>query len=531
MLTLRPYQREAIDALYAYWSAGSPDGNGALIVAPTGSGKTAILATLIKEIQEDWSGTRILILTHVKELIAQGAQEIKDIWPDAPVGVYSAGLGRRELSDTIVYAGIQSIAKRVDRLYPPPEIVIIDEAHLVPRSTQTRYKRAIDMLKLMYPRLQVVGLTATPYRLDSGLLTEGSESVFSAVVYDIPIQMLIDEGYLAPITTRAGNVSIDTSDVKHSGKEYNQGDLQRHAMAGDTTARAVSDIVRRGADRRKWLLFACGVEHAAQISAYLDDHGIANAVVTGATPMAERDSIIHEFRSGSLRAVVNVNVLTTGFNVPSIDLIAMLRPTESASLYVQQLGRGMRIAPGKSDCLVLDYAGNAIKHGPIDLIEPTAPGDGAGDAPAKECPECKAIIATGHRYCPDCGYEFPPPEIKVTDTHKEAPLLASQIRPETLDVMATGYYRHTKAGRPDSVRVEYVCGLVHHKEWIFPEADNQRANYYYIKWCREAGIVDPPRSVDAFLADEANQPHATQIDVIKDGKYWRVTGRRYASNV
>jgi DNA repair protein RadD len=530
-MTLRPYQRAAIDALYGYWSAGSPDGNGALIVAPTGSGKTAILATLVREIQEDWPGTRILILTHVKELIAQGADEIKAIWPEAPIGVYSAGLGRRELSATIVYAGIQSIAKRVDRLYPPPEIVIIDEAHLVPRSTQTRYKRTIDMLTAMYPRLQVVGLTATPYRLDSGLLTEGEDAVFSRIVYDIPIQMLIDEGYLSPITTRAGNVSIDTSDVKHSGKEYNQGDLQRHAMAGDTTARAVADIVRRGAGRRKWLLFACGVEHAAQIASYLNDHGIANAVVTGATPRGERDAIVHEFRAGALRAVVNVNVLTTGFNVPSIDLIAMLRPTESAALYVQQLGRGMRTAHGKTDCLVLDYAGNAVKHGPIDLIEPTAPGAGDGDAPAKECPECHAIIATGHRACPDCGYEFPPPEIKVTDSHKEAPLLASQIKPETLTVMSTGYYRHTKAGRPDSVRIEYACGLVTHREWIFPEADNQRANYYYVKWCREAGIDNPPRSVDTFLNDESIHKQASEIDVIKDGKYWRVVGRRYVSDV
>jgi len=522
-MTLRPYQRSAIDSLYTYWREGNADP--ALIVAPTGSGKSVVMAEFIREIQEDWPGTSILILTHVRELVLQDYLELIEQWPDAPAGIFSAGLKRKELHALVLFASVQSIDRHAHKLDPAPEIVIIDEAHLVPRKADTRYQKTLSLLRTMYPNLRVVGLTATPYRLDSGWLHTGKDALFSQIVYDIPVQMLIDEGYLSPITTKAGAVTIDTTGVKHTGREFNAGELQRRAMEGDTTRQAVADMVARAEGRKKWIVFAAGVAHAYQISDALTDYDVPNAVITGNMKSVDRDKLIHGYRIGSIRALVNVNVLTTGFNVPSTDLIALLRPTESPGLYVQAIGRGMRIAPGKADCLVLDYAGNALRHGPIDAVTVKEKGDGEGVPPAKECPECHAIIAAGLRYCPYCGHEFPPPEIKIQTVHKEAPLLKSQIEPEWVAVDSVDMFVHKKPGKPDSVRLEYRCGMMTYKEWIFPEALSERASYFFVKWCREAGVADPPRTAREFI--EIDVPEPERISVIPDGKYIRVARRDY----
>lgn len=524
-IKLRHYQRDSIDALYSYWRNGGKDP--ALIVAPTAAGKSLIMAKFIQEISQDWPGTRILLLSHVKELLTQDYQEIRQLWPEAPIGLYSAGLGRRDLHAPVLVAGIQSIDRHAHKLHPPPEIVIIDEAHLIPRRAETRYNRTLKVLMDLYPNLRVVGLTATPYRLDTGSLIDGKDALFRKIVYNIPVQMLIDEGYLSPITARAGAVSIDTTGVKHTGKEFAAGDLERHAMAGDTTAQAVADMVRRAAARKKWLVFAAGVAHAHQISEHLEAAGISSEVITGATPTVERDRIVHNYKAGSIKALVNVSVLTTGFNVPAIDMIALMRPTESAGLYVQMIGRGMRLEPDKKDCLILDYSGNVLRHGPIDSITPKDFKDkGEGDAPLKECPVCHLFVHAGLRECPDCGHEFPERVVQIEPTHKGGALLKSELTAEWVDVDSATAHVHKKTGRPDSVRIEYKCGLNKYKEWIFPEADNERAAYFYHKWCRDAGIEDPPRTVAKFVFD-FDIPVPTRIEIRPDGKYIRVTRRDY----
>lgn len=524
-MTLRPYQRAAIDSLYHYWAQGKRDPS--LIVAPTGAGKSVIIAHLIKELREDYPDTRVLLLTHVKELIAQNYSKLLAAWPEAPAGIYSAGLNRRDIQAPVLFAGIQSIDKHADKLDPPPELVIIDEAHLIPRTSTTRYQRTLGLLKAMYPALQVVGLTATPFRLDSGWLHLGEDALFSEIVYDIPIQHLIDEGYLSPVTMKAGKVSIDTSQVHTRGGEFVPGELERAAMSGNTTAAAVADMCDRARDRNKWLVFAAGIKHAHQVGEALQGRGISTGVVTGKLSKADRDGIIHQFRTGALRAIVNVNVLTTGFDVPTVDMVAMLRPTGSAGLYVQIVGRGMRIAPGKADCLVLDYAENVMRHGPIDDIRINQPGGaGDGDAPAKICPECQEIIAAGFHVCPVCGYEFPPPEIKLHTRHREAAILKSQVAPEWIPVDGAECFVHRKTGRPDSVRVEYRCGLVTYKEWLFPEADNERTAYFYHRWAKQAEVENPPKTTDEFVFD-FEMPVPREIRVTQDGKYTKVVDRRY----
>jgi DNA repair protein RadD len=513
-MKLRTYQREAIDATYDYWQNGG--GNG-IIVVPTGGGKSLIQAQLIKELHDNWS-TRVLVLTHVKELIQQNHDELKAIWQDAPAGIYSAGLKRREIQADILFAGIQSIDKHAHKLEPAPEIVFIDECHLVPANTNTRYRRTLATLKMMYPHLKVVGLSATPYRLDSGSLYGKSGSIFDDVIYDVDMLHLIDNGWLSPVISKAGQAKIDTAGMKHTAGEFNQKELQSKAM--DVTAKAVLEIQQYGADRKKWLIFASGIDHAYQIKEYLQEQ---SEVVTGDTPISERENIVNEFKRGDIKALINVGVFTTGFNVRDVDLIAIMRATESASLYVQMVGRGMRVFPGKDNCLLLDFGGNVARHGCVDAVQIKEPNksDGEGIAPAKECPECYSIIHAGIRECPDCGFIFPPPEISIAAQAASEAVLSNQIQPKIFNVQKTEYHVHKKSGRPDSVKVTYQCGLNFISEWIFPQAKN---TYYYKQWCAKAGIHNYPTTAQDFVDNYA--PQFEKIQVVKDGKYWKVKRRK-----
>jgi len=279
--------------------------------------------------------------------------------------------------------------------------------------------------------------------------------------------------------------------------------------------------------RNKWLIFCTGIKHAEQVKDELDALGISSACVFGSTPLAERTRIIEDYRADKIRALINVDVLTTGFNVPAIDLLIMLRPTESAGLYVQMIGRGMRRHPGKTDCLVLDYAGVTLRHGPIDAVDPDRKiGKGEGVAPSKLCPTCGTFIAAGFRECPYCGHEFPAPEKKITHKPTEAPILKSQIKPRVYDVLTQKLFVHRKVGKADSVRIEYDTGLVSFAEWIFPASTTPAASFYYSQFCKVAGIDWPyPRTAEDFVKLEFKGP--AQIEVIKDGKYDRVSKRVY----
>jgi DNA repair protein RadD len=476
MLELRPYQRAAIDGLYNYWS--DKKGDNPIIVAPTGSGKSLIIAHLIKDAMS-YPGTRVLILTHVKELLEQNASELVALYPEADVGFYSASLKKKVLRKLITFAGIQSIHKKAYQMVPAPDLVIVDEAHLIPKNYGTRYNKFLSDLRICNRGVKVVGLTATPYRLDSGWLHEGDNAIFDGIAYDIPVADLMEQGFLAPVISKSGVKTIDLSNVGKRGGEYIESELAKAASDPELVTETVAEIVRYGAERKAWLVFACGVNHAELLRAEFETHGIEADVVTGADGMSARADKIERFRRGKSKCLINVNVLTTGFNVPHVDLVAIVRATESTGLYIQIVGRGTRIAPGKENCLVLDYGDNVMRHGFIDQIKPKIKGRTEnGEAPVKKCPECLTVNHAAVRVCIECGHEFPPPQFNHGTKAYSGAMISTQVQAEWVDVHDVGYSRWRKEGKPDSIRVTYYCGLIKVSEWLCPDHGGYAAERY-----------------------------------------------------
>ena len=366
MFELRPYQQAALTALEDYWRDG---GGNPLVVMATATGKSVVIAHLIRDISRRYPTLRVLVVTHVLELIRQDLEPLLALWPDAPVGINSAGIGQREWDAPIVFAGVQSVWRDAARL-GARHLVLIDEAHLVPHDGDGMYRSLLSELRALAPAdgMRVAGFSATPFRLDSGRLDEGEGKIFDDVVFDYGIGQGIRDGWLSPLTSKAAKVEINVNNVGRRGGEFIIGELERAADDNAVIATACDDIVARGANRRSWLVFCCGVRHAHHVSDALRMRGVACRVVTGETPLTEREDSITTFKAGAVRCLVNVNVLTTGFDAPQIDLLAMLRPTLSTGLYVQMLGRGTRKADGKENCLVLDFAGNCRRHGPVDQV-------------------------------------------------------------------------------------------------------------------------------------------------------------------
>ncbi|RBP84079.1 DNA repair protein RadD [Rhodobacter sp. 140A] len=523
MLTLRPYQQAAITAIYGYFQThtGNP-----LVVIPTAGGKSLVMASFIESVLKAWPDQRILIVTHVRELIAQNHAEMIGLWPDAPSGIYSAGLGKREAQARILFAGIQSIHRRAGEI-GHTDLVLIDEAHLIPGKSSTMYRRFLEALKAINPALKVIGLTATPFRLDCGMLHEGQNALFTDIAYEAPVRELIDAGYLSPLVSKQPATRLDVSKVGTRAGDFIARDLAAAVDQDAITRAAVTEIIAHGRDRKSWLAFCSGVEHARHVAEEFGRQGISCRTIFGDTPKDERDAILAAFKRGEIRALASMGVLTTGFNAPGVDLIALLRPTQSAGLYVQMVGRGTRLAPRKENCLVLDFAGNVRRHGPIDLVRPKRPGDGGGgEAPTKVCPDCDSIIALSATECPDCGYVFPAREVKIAPTAATLPVLSP--KQQWLPVTGVSYSHHDKAGGRPSLKVTYSSGLATYSEWVCLEHQGYARQKAAEWWRKRAPGCPVPLSVAEALAQTSRLARPSDISVRPSGRYLEISGYRFA---
>ena len=519
-LVLRDYQRRAVDGLFAYWETndGWP-----VEILPTAAGKSVILATFIKEACERYPGTRIMVLTHVAKLLKQNAEKLFSVWPSAPADFYSASVGRKNAHAQILFAGIQSVYKQAYKVQGV-DLVLIDESHLVSPKDTTRYRAFLADLKIINPHIKVAGFTASPWRLDSGLIYGQDDSLFTDCCHETTIPELLEGGYLCPITTRKTGEELDVSGVKTRGGEFIAGDLERAVDKEEVTRACVAEVV--ALDARPGLLFATGVKHAYHIRDEIRSHGYSCEVIDGDTPEMQRDIWIAAMCAGELDYLANCGTLTTGVDIPPLRMIGDMAPTKSPALHVQKLGRLMRLSPGKDRGIVLDFARNVDEHGPIDLIKPKPKGaKGSGDAPVKVCEECGAKVATGVRTCPECGTAFPPPAVTFQAQAGKGAILSTQIEPETIRVKGCTYNVHTKPGKPPTLRVTYQHGLSATQEWIafgHQGYARQKAEQW---WMKRGNLPVPANTAEAqqrAAAGELRLPSA--IKVRKVGKWPEVIG-------
>ena len=549
-MQLRDYQTEAVNSLYSYFR-NHKEGNPILGI-PTGAGKTLVIAGFIKDVLTRWSDQKIVICTHVKEIIKQNHTKMMQLWPQCPAGIYSAGLRRKDLYRNVTFSGIGSI-HRNPSLFADTNLLIVDEADMVSPSDTTMYLKFINGIKEFNPRLRVIGLTATPWRSKSGLLTEG-DGIFTDICFDMTsvsnFNWLLDEGYLVPLIPKQTNTFLDVSGVKTSGDEYNQKQLQAAVDDHDLTLAALEEVCSYiGNERKSWLIFCSGIEHSIHTASIANDLDIPCGIVHSGNKefkmsTEERDSQIAKFESHEYKAITNNSVLSVGYDNTKIDLIVHLRPGRSSRKWVQELGRGTRpdyaagfdlttkqgrldsiYASGKHNCMVMDYGRNTPRLGPIN--DPVIPGSkrhssmrGGGDGPVKECPNCQVYIPAGSKECFHCGYLYPDTlNIETSAGTKELiKKIEEPPRIETFNVQYVTYKKHeTKATVRPSLKVTYCSGLANFTEYVAMESP--RAVQHCRAWWIQRSQTPVPSNVDEALTQVNRLKVPAQLSVWTNKKY------------
>lgn len=505
----RWYQNDCLQSVFDYAAQSTEPG---LIALPTGTGKGFVIAEFVRRVMMAAPQTRVMMLTHVKELIKQNANKLTEVWPLAPLGVYSAGLGSRVVGMPITFAGVASVYKNMG-MFGHIDILIIDEAHLLSPDSKSMYQGAIAKMRAINPRLFILGLTATAYRMGQGNLTDGEEdtdAIFKNVIFDMTdikgFNRLIADGFLCPLYPKKTEAFLDLTGVGIVNGDYNKREQEKAVDKEDLIFKCLQEMVYYGGERNHWMIFAAGVNHANHITDMLiNTFGIQAASIHSKNSDSANDKYIESFKNGDVRCAVNVNKLTTGFDFPAIDLLGHMRKTLSAGLWVQMNGRGTRpsIETGKRDCLALDFARNTATLGPInDPKKPRPKGQGGGDAPIRICPQCSIYNPASARVCFACGYEFSFLE-KLTSTASEEELIRGDAPIiETFKVTRVFYDNHQKRSTNDDgtvkfgapcMKITYLCGMKRYCEWVFLDAPyNSQPGKRSRDWFRQRHAYEPP---------------------------------------
>lgn len=526
-MQLRPYQSESIAAVNEYLKEkqGNP-----CIVLPTGAGKSFVMAEMIRRWVQQCPSIRVCVLAHRAELVRQNHDELHGLAPDLDLGIYAATLKRRDEDSQVLFAMIDSIYNKYDRMMPF-DVLVIDEAHRIPVRGEGKYLKFIADCSAGNPRLRVVGLTATPYRLDCGPICH-DDFILTEACYEANVADLISDGFLCQLRSKVLD-KPDMSKVRKSSKgDYILKSLAESVDVPVVVEKAISEAVDiLVQEKRKSVIFFCvNQEHCEHVSKELKRHRIHAPIVTAKTPERDRAKIVDGFKAGKIKALCNIDVYTEGFNAKQVDAVVMLRPTLSKGLYSQMVGRGLRLHPDKTDCLVLDYAGNIQEHGPIDCLD-------GGEVKVIDCKECGDRFAFALKVCPHCGWQIPKREVERDEQEQAERRLHSEMmaqaeiigrEPARKEVSQVMVFRHKKPGEAESVRVEYRCGVEVFREWIKPGALGQDGENAQIWWSRRFGedIPDAGAILDGsfqgkFLASELTSI-TNYIWVVKQGKDYRV---------
>lgn len=568
VMELRYYQQECVEAIYRFLRerAGNP-----CAVLPTGAGKTPVIATLCRDAVVRWNG-RVLVVSHVKELLEQSARHIQELCPTIKVGLYSAGLKQRDTANSIIVAGIQSIYDKADQL-GSFDLIIIDEAHLIPASGDGMYRQLIVALQEINPDIRIIGLTATPFRLDTGAICS-EDGILNSICYEVGIRPLIAQGYLSKLVGKAGTQSVDTRHLKVVRGEYDQ--EQTEKAFDFILDAAIQEIIEKTLCRKSVLIFCQSIAHAERVAAALRDkqRGIFRKggeelnparslfdLPTDPIPVdvnrvaadwleerehpvehlrfcldnlysvgeiyghtKDRDPIVKAFREGKLKYLVNVNVLTVGFDARNVDCVVLLRSTVSGGLFYQMVGRGFRVHEGKADCLILDYGGNLLRHGPVDLIKPKmkATSSGTAEPAGKVCPACQTVNGSRSRLCVDCGHEFESESTtQLNPNADDTDPISPAVTLETLPVDHVTYHVHTKRGAdentPKTLRVDYHLDLASvQSEWVCVEHTGFAFDKACRWWAKRCQFPMPDTAVEAVqYAEHGLLANTLEIEIKK----------------
>lgn len=481
MIQPRQYQEDGINAIWNYYASGKT-GN-PVIGWPCGTGKSVLPAVFMERILKLWPNQRFVLATHVHTLISQNAEELQKHWDGAPLGIYSAGLKSKEAANSIIYGGVQSMSKH-PAIFGHRDIMFIDEAHLVSDDESSQYLTFIATLRLINPNLKIIGMSATPFRMGMGYLTEGK--IFTDIIHDLTsmegFNKLLEDGYMKPLIPRRTHTELDVSNVAIAKGEFVGSQLQAAVDVDKITYSGLKETVEAGHNRQSWLIFASGIDHAEHIASCLGNFGIECAAVHSKQSSDYNDAAIKAFKSNKLRAISSYSKLTTGFNHPDIDLIADFRPTLSIPLHIQKLGRGTRPTPHANNCLVLDFGRNVPRLGPInDPIIPKKKTGAPGDVPVKICDSCGTYNHTKVRFCTSCGAEFQFQNKLVPKAGNHEIIRTDLPIYETFEVDRVDYNKRQKDGKPAYIRATYWSGMQTFSENVFPSGTGNAKTDAYVK--------------------------------------------------
>lgn len=534
---LRWYQGEAIYAIFNYFHKGMT-GN-PIIAMPTGTGKSLVIAEFIRQAFALFPYVRVMMLTHVKKLIQQNAKQLLEIWSTAPLGIYSAGLNSRDMVLPIVFGGVQSVANAIKRALESNngllanmnmhfgwrDLILIDECHLLSPVETTKYRFVINELKKINPALKVIGLSATPYRMKHGMLTEEG-GIFTDIIYDITdmqsFNRLIYEGYMSPLLARPTATHIDMTGVSIVAGEWNQKQAEAAVDKDEVVDSACREMIHYGQGRVSWVTFAAGIDNAEHINHVLQSYGVNSTVVHSKLGDKVNDERIRAFQNFEYQCMVNMDMLTTGFDHRPIDLISDMQPTRSTGKHVQKYGRGTRPSPetNKLNCLGLDFARNVANLGPInDPKLPRKPGEsGPGDAPIRICDGCGMYNHASARVCVSCGQEFEFAAKLFATSGTNAIIRTDDAQIEYFEVNKVLYNPHIKMDKqgnqttPPSIKVTYICGLRMFSEWVCLE-HGSFAGKKAREWWRQRSMDEPPQFTHEALKQVARLKVPSRIRV------------------
>ena len=401
-MILREYQEVAVnDASDALDKHGNT-----LVVAPTGAGKTIMLSALVGKRHK--RSQNVLVLQHRDELVSQNSNKFHLVNPSLKTSEVNAA--QKDWSGDAVFAMVQTLCreKNLDNM-PKVDLIVVDEAHHTVADT---YQRIINAAKKANEGVQIVGFTATPNRGDK----KGLRDVFTNCSHQIEISTLIREGFLVPPKTYVIDVGVqeELRQVRKTASDFDMTDVEKIMNRHAINKRVVEEWTEKASDR-KTIVFCSTIIHAENVCEEFVKQGVVARVVTGDTPKIIRKKILDDLATGNVQVVVNVAVLTEGFDSPPVSCIVLTRPCSYKATMVQMIGRGLRTVnqdefPGivKSNCIVMDFGTSVLTHGSLDdAIDLDGAGEREpGEAPVKDCPECGQEVPLGVRECPFCGHIF-----------------------------------------------------------------------------------------------------------------------------